>query len=138
MVYYHIYRPAIGSVCELAAVIVWLKTCSYALTNRDLRDALLSGETDAGLPDLYKTCPYPRNVSMRNLLYFWWAPTLVYQPVYPRTDRVRWLFVAKRFAECVGLSIVIWFASAQYAVPLLVNSLEHYHNLDVVSIAERV
>ena len=144
VVYYWIHHPGIGFACELHAVIVWLKTCSYAFTNRDLRDALLgdspadAADAAAAVPALYKSCPYPRNVSIRNLMYFWWAPTLVYQPVYPRTARVRWVFVAKRLAECGGLCIVVWFAAAQYAVPLLVNSLAHWHKLDVVSIAERV
>jgi diacylglycerol O-acyltransferase 1 len=137
VVYYYIYHPGIGTACELHAVIVWLKTCSYAFANRDLRDALLSPEANESMPELYKSCPYPNNVTFGNLMYFWWAPTLVYQPVYPRTDRIRWVFVLKRLGEAVGLAIVIWFASAQYAVPLLVNSLEHIHSLDMISIAER-
>src|SRR5262249_51806902 len=78
VVYYYINHPGIGTLCEMHAVIVWLKTCSYAFTNRDLRHALLSPSSDVQLPEIYKTCPYPRNITLRNLIYFWWAPTLVY------------------------------------------------------------
>lgn len=138
VVYYYIHHPGIGTLCELHAVIVWLKTCSYAFTNRDLRHALLSPSSAAPLPEVYKSCPYPRNITLRNLTYFWWAPTLVYQPVYPRSSSIRWMFVAKRVAEVVGLSIVIWIASAQYAAPLLQNSLDKISTLDYVSIAERL
>ncbi|KAK8158182.1 MBOAT, membrane-bound O-acyltransferase family-domain-containing protein [Phyllosticta citribraziliensis] len=138
VVYYHIHHPGIGTVCELHAIIVWLKTCSYAFTNRDLRHALLDDSDTAPLPELYKSCPYPKNIALRNLMYFWWAPTLVYQPVYPRTETIRWPFVFKRVAEAVGLSIVIWIASAQYASPLLKNSLDKIATLDLVSILERM
>ncbi|KAF2002406.1 hypothetical protein P154DRAFT_520899 [Amniculicola lignicola CBS 123094] len=138
VVYYYIHHPGIGTLCELHAVIVWLKVCSYAFTNRDLRHALLHPNHAQPLPETYKSCPYPKNINMRNLCYFWWAPTLVYQPVYPRTTTIRWDFVAKRLLEVVGLSIVIWIASAQYAAPLLQNSLDKMFTLDFVSIIERV
>lgn len=137
VVYYHIHHPGIGTLCEIHAIIVWLKTCSYAFTNRDLRHALLNSAASS-LPELYWACPYPRNITLRNLIYFWWAPTLVYQPVYPRTDRIRWVYVAKRLAEVAGLSIAIWIASAQYAAPLLRNSVEHISQLKTASILERL
>jgi diacylglycerol O-acyltransferase 1 len=137
VVYYYIHHPGIGTLCELHAVIVWLKVCSYAFTNRDLRDAMLS-RTTSPLPELYKSCPYPQNITVRNLCYFWWAPTLVYQPVYPRTPVIRWHVVFRHIAELTVLSIAIWIASAQYAAPLLQNSLDKIETLDLVSIGERV
>ncbi|KAK4963836.1 hypothetical protein LTR66_012626 [Elasticomyces elasticus] len=138
VVYYHIHHPGIGTLCEMHAVIVWLKTCSYAFTNRDLRHALLHPSSTSSIPDLYKSCPYPQNVTIKNLTYFWWAPTLIYQPVYPRTERIRWPFVFKRLLEVVGLSITIWIASAQYAAPLLQNSLSTISELNLFSILERL
>ncbi|KAF2674032.1 putative diacylglycerol O-acyltransferase [Microthyrium microscopicum] len=137
-VYYHIFHPAIGAAVELHATITWLKVCSYAFANRDLRHALLYPELDAGLPDLYASCPYPENITLGNLCYFWWAPTLVYQPVYPRTSRIRRTYVIKRAGELVGLSVVIWLVIVQYASPLLHNSMEHMHKMDMISIMERV
>jgi diacylglycerol O-acyltransferase-1 len=138
VVYYIIHHPGIGTLCELHAIIVWLKVCSYAFTNRDLRHMYLYPDPATPLPDIYKSCPYPQNITLKNLSYFWWAPTLVYQPVYPRTSKIRWDFVFKRLAETISLSIVIWLASAQYVVPLLQNSLDHIAALDLVSILERV
>lgn len=139
VVYYHIHHPGIGTLCELHAIIVWLKTCSYALTNRDLRHALVSETSTANdLPEIYASCVYPKNITLGNLTYFWWAPTLVYQPLYPRTSSIRWLFVLKRVLEVVGLSIAIWIASAQYASPLLVNSVETITALDGPSFLERL
>jgi diacylglycerol O-acyltransferase 1 len=140
VVYFYIHHPLIGTLTELHAVIVWLKTASYAFTNRDLRHAYLhpvKGEL-AALPEIYSKCPYPQNITMGNLVYFWWAPTLVYQPVYPRTDKIRWIFVVKRLGEVFCLSAFIWFASAQYAAPVLRNSLGKIESLDILSILERL
>lgn len=138
VVYFYIHHPGIGTLCELHAIIVWLKNCSYAFTNRDLRHATLHPTSPGLLPELYSECPYPQNVTFRNLVYFWWAPTLVYQPVYPRTSHIRWLFVLKRTLEVVGLSVFIWLTSAQYAAPLLRNSLDKMALLDMPSILERL
>jgi diacylglycerol O-acyltransferase-1 len=140
IVYFSIHHPMIGTLSEIHAVIVWLKTASYAFTNRDLRHAYLhpSKRDQDALPEIYGSCPYPENITLRNLTYFWWAPTLVYQPVYPRTKNIRWLFVAIRMAEVFGLSVFIWVASAQYAAPVLRNSLDKLASLDVVSILERL
>lgn len=100
VVYYKIHNPGLGAFSEFHAVIVWLKVCSYALTNRDMRRAMLNRDpVKAALPDLYKTCPYPNNITFNNLSYFWWAPTLVYQPVYPMNDKRRWDFILKRMSE---------------------------------------
>lgn len=140
VVYFHIHHPLIGTITELHVIIVYMKVMSYALTNRDLRHAYLhpvKGEL-AAVPELYASCPYPENITMGNLTYFWWAPTLVYQPVYPRTEKIRWLFVLKRLGETACLSVFIWFCSAQYAAPVLWNSLDKMHSLDFVSIVERL
>ncbi|KAI1755441.1 diacylglycerol O-acyltransferase [Xylaria castorea] len=140
VVYFHIHHPLIGTITELHIIIVYMKVMSYALTNRDLRHAYLhpvKGEL-AALPEIYASCPYPENITMGNLTYFWWAPTLIYQPVYPRTDEIRWVFVLKRLGETACLSVFIWFCSAQYAAPVLWNSLDKVHSLEIVSIVERL
>lgn len=116
-------------------MIVWLKQLSYALTNRDLRDAFLAS---APTPPLYASAPYPTNITLSNLSYFWWAPTLVYQPVYPRSPSFRWSFFLKRVGEVIALSITIWFLSAQYAVPVLQNSVTAMGKMDVVVVLERL
>ncbi|PLB47095.1 putative diacylglycerol O-acyltransferase [Aspergillus steynii IBT 23096] len=138
VVYYYIHHPGIGTVCEVHALIVALKNWSYAFTNRDLREAMLNPSAESAIPELYSSLPYPRNISLGNLTYFWLAPTLVYQPVYPRSPRIRWSFVAKRLFEFLGLSVFIWLLSAQYAAPVLRNSIEKIAVMDIASILERV
>ncbi|KAK9465582.1 MBOAT, membrane-bound O-acyltransferase family-domain-containing protein [Lipomyces arxii] len=135
VVYYSIYHPLLGTFCELHAVVVCLKVASFALTNRDLREALLNS---IPTPPLYNSAPYPQNVNIKNLSYFWWAPTLVYQPVYPLSPSFRPVFFAKRILEIIGLSFLIWFLTAQYAVPTLENSLVHFRSLEFMAIMERL
>ena len=48
------------------------------------------------------------------------------------------MFVLKRACEVVGLGIVIWIASAQYAAPLLQNSLTGISSLNYPDIIERL
>lgn len=139
VVYYHIHNPGLGMISELHAIVVWLKTCSYAFTNRDLRHAMLHpGGPESALPEIYSKCPYPKNITLPNLCYFWWAPTLVYQPYYPRTEKIRWTFFFKRVGEVMALSVFMWLVCAQYAVPVLRNSLGGMASLDLSSIAERL
>lgn len=140
VVYSYVHHPLIGTLSEVHAIIVWLKTYSYAFTNRDLRHAYLhpSKRAEDAVPEIYEKCPYPENITLNNLTYFWWAPTLVYQPVYPRTNKIRWVFVAKRMAEVFGLSVFMWVVSAQYAVPVLMNSLEMMESLNLTMILERL
>lgn len=137
-IYWYIHHPMVGTISEIHAIVVCLKICSYALTNRDLRNTRLSPGLEASLPPIYSECPYPRNITVSNLSYFWWAPTLVYQPVYPRSENIRWLFFAKRLTEVASLSIFVWLASAQYAAPVLRNSLSKMASRDFASILERL
>ncbi|QUC19272.1 uncharacterized protein UV8b_03513 [Ustilaginoidea virens] len=138
VVYFYVHHPLAGTLTEMHALIVSLKTASYAFTNRDLRHAYMHPAEGHLVPELYSQCPYPRNITFGNLMYFWWAPTLVYQPVYPRTDKIRWVFVFKRLGEVFCLSAFIWFASFQYAAPVLQNSLDKIASLDFVMILERL
>ncbi|KAE8383347.1 putative diacylglycerol O-acyltransferase [Aspergillus bertholletiae] len=138
VVYYYIHHPGIGTLCEVHAIIVALKNWSYAFTNRDLREAMLNPSAESALPEIYSSCPYPRNITLGNLVYFWLAPTLVYQPVYPRSPAIRWSFVGKRMFEFISLSVFIWLLSAQYAAPVLRNSIDKIATMDITSIFERV
>lgn len=54
------------------------------------------------------------------------------------TTHRRWDFILKRLAEAFILFVVIWLACAQYAVPLLQNSLDSISTLNLINILERV
>lgn len=118
----------LGTVLTLLSMVMSMKLTSYHLVNYDLRRS----------PLYYKECPYPQNITLGNILYFWFAPTLSYQPVYPRTESIRWMFVLTRFLEGLGSGIMMHFIVRQYAYPTVVNAFDPLQNMDIVGIAERV
>jgi len=62
---------------------------------------------------------YPQNVTLIDMARFITFPTLCYQTSYPRTDKIRWGWVAKRCVEaalCLALMVVI---AEQFAAPIM-------------------
>lgn len=182
-VYTSIFNPLLGTLCEVHSLILGLKVVSYALTNRDLRDAYLtnssafskteskstgtdsksgskltakSSGSDAKaaatkekeqesaaaqfppIPEIYKNVPYPENLTVSNLVYFWWAPTLVYQPDYPRSPSIRPMFLLRQVLELIGTIVAIMFLSGQYAMPILKGSLAQMHEWNLITMGERL
>lgn len=146
-----IEHPLPGMAAIFLPTILFLKLISYMLVNRELKherdDAVLRGlgidvpksprpaedpakeSTDHALSDAADAMPfdpnaikYPNNVTLGNAVYFWLAPTLCYQPVYPRTRRIRRSYMLKRLLEMLVVSIAIVVLTKQYALPTLVNS----------------
>lgn len=163
VVYYYLPNPVAGTVIEFIAVVLSMKLASYALTNSDLRKASIlkqklekardekdttssssdDAETLAEIevtPAYYAQLPYPQNVTLSNLLYFWFAPTLVYQPVYPKSERIRPRYVLRNFFELVSLCILIQFLIFQYAYPIMQSCLTLFFQpkLDYANISERL
>ncbi|AOW03760.1 YALI0D07986p [Yarrowia lipolytica CLIB122] len=167
VVYYYLPNPVAGTIVEFVAVILSLKLASYALTNSDLRKAAIhaqkldktqddnekestsssSSSDDAEtladidvIPAYYAQLPYPQNVTLSNLLYFWFAPTLVYQPVYPKTERIRPKHVIRNLFELVSLCMLIQFLIFQYAYPIMQSCLALFFQpkLDYANISERL
>lgn len=135
VVYQSMWHPLIGTICETMALLLCLKVASYALTNRDLRDAYVVGRP---VPEIYRRSPYPSNLTVGNLAYYWLAPTLIYQPAYPRVPRVRPSFLLHRALEMAGTFVLIWFLSGQYAIPILQTALAHYRDGDIIGVTENV
>ncbi|KAJ2664054.1 hypothetical protein IWW48_001066 [Coemansia sp. RSA 1200] len=82
---------------------------------------------------------YPQNVTLRNFGYFWLAPTLCYQPSYPRVPGpISKSFLAKRIAEFVILAIAMYVVIQQYAVPTLVGSVRAIDAGNAFRLSERV
>ncbi|KAJ1942749.1 hypothetical protein FBU59_003109 [Linderina macrospora] len=82
---------------------------------------------------------YPKNVTLGNFLYFWAAPTLCYQPSYPRMPGpVRKSFVAKRITELLICCLAMYIAIQQYAMPTLVGSVMAIDKRDAFWLSERV
>eukprot|EP00897_Mesotaenium_endlicherianum_P002865 jgi/Mesen1/2606/ME000166S01728 len=120
-----IYRtqagPLGGFVLIFIVVITWMKLISYAHTNADVRAMLASGEK----PELAMDAPvvqYPDNITVRNMLYFLFAPTLCYQLGYPRSRHVRKGWVFRQLLVLVVFMGLMLFIIEQYINPTIQNS----------------
>lgn len=149
-----IFNPVVSSVPLFVSTITALKLVSFALANKDLRNERIYGshrlqnEESHEAPLVNPSCetsfdpdtlPYPQNLTVKNIFYFWAAPTLCYQPTYPRTSCFRSSFFFKRLLECSTALFAIYFLIQQYAAPTLRNSLNTPHNqFQIVFYLERI
>lgn len=121
-------RPAVGAFLLVHATITWMKLISYAHANSDYRTSpeshtatlALLKDLDAGSSEI----SYPKNVTLGNIFYFWLAPTLTYQMVFPRSPQIRLTKVAGILFRLVVAIAFLLFLVAQVISPNLDNLLK--------------
>lgn len=133
MVYYKISNPALGALSLFISTVLFMKLVSFALVNHDLRALHMMNQRVTEYAIVY-----PNNIRVKNLMYFWWAPTLCYQPSYPRNDKFRPSFFLKRIGEIVIATSMMYFLTEQYANPTLRNSVRAIDELEFFQVVERV
>ncbi|KAJ2080428.1 hypothetical protein H4R24_003083 [Coemansia sp. RSA 988] len=111
------------------------RSCSEALDQSTRSSAL--GKVSRH--EIHYAVAYPHNITLANFAYFWMAPTLCYQPSYPRiAGPICKSFVAKRLAELVVLCVAMYVVIQQYAVPTLMGSVRAIDSRDGFWLSERV
>ena len=128
IVWNYIDSPAVGAFLLVHATITWMKLISYAHANSDYRTSpeshtatlALLKDLDAGSADI----AYPMNVTLRNIFYFWLAPTLTYQIVFPRSPQIRLTKIAGILFRLVVAIAFLLFLVAQVISPNLDNLLK--------------
>ncbi|KAL8488111.1 hypothetical protein ACS0TY_024409 [Phlomoides rotata] len=118
------------------ACIVWLKLVSYAHTMYDLRVLAKSLDKREALSN-YWNMDYSYDVSFKSLAYFVVAPTLCYQPSYPRTACIRKGWVLRQLIKLVIFTGLMGFIIEQYINPIVQNS-QHPLKGDLLYAIERV
>ncbi|KAJ1262050.1 hypothetical protein BS78_09G077700 [Paspalum vaginatum] len=110
-----------GFLLMFIACIVWLKLVSFAHTNHDIRKLIRSGKkvdnelTTAGVDNLQAP-------TLGSLIYFMMAPTLCYQPSYPRTPYIRKGWLVRQIILYLIFTGLQGFIVEQYINPIVVNS----------------
>ncbi|PIA64273.1 hypothetical protein AQUCO_00100033v1 [Aquilegia coerulea] len=125
-----------GIILMLFACIVWLKLVSYAHTNYDIRarsKPVDKEDASSNSPD----AEYSYDVSFKSLVYFMVAPTLCYQPSYPRTPCIRKGWVTRQLVKLVIFTGLMGFIVEQYINPIVQNS-QHPLKGDFLNAIERV
>lgn len=142
IIWTHAYHPATGFITLMISITLTMKLVSYHVVNFELRKLYSSPseEDKETLRALYPDCVYPANLTLGNLFYFWCAPTLCYQPSYPRfpEKRIRKTFLMKRLLELASAVVAMYVMLEQYAIPTVQNSLKPMNELNWTVLAERV
>lgn len=61
---------------------------------------------------------YPENITLRNFAVYMLIPTLVYQLEYPRTDRIRQLYVFEKTVAFMGSFALLYTVTESFIIPL--------------------
>mmetsp|Transcript_1706 Transcript_1706/g.2523 ORF Transcript_1706/g.2523 Transcript_1706/m.2523 type:complete len:729 (+) Transcript_1706:110-2296(+) len=123
VVYLYVDDPLSGAILLFHMVILWMKLLSYALANEDYR-ACSDDDHISTLQTLVKDLDttvnvYPGNVTISDLYYFWFAPTLTYQIAFPRSDRIRVWKVISLVLRFILIFSLMYFLTAQVVTPNL-------------------
>jgi len=62
---------------------------------------------------------WPANVSLAQFADYQLIPTLVYELSYPRTPRIRWLYVAEKTVATFGTFALLYTVTEQMIMPLI-------------------
>lgn len=64
---------------------------------------------------------FPHNITIKDYAYFLAAPSLVYEPRFPRTRRVRWWYVGRKLLEASLCGLFQYVIMKQFMLPVLKN-----------------
>jgi diacylglycerol O-acyltransferase-1 len=110
-----------GFLLMFIACIVCLKLVSFAHTNHDIRRLLIS---DKKVDNALSTADMDnlQAPTLGSLIYFMMAPTLCYQPSYPRTSHVRKGWLIRQIILYLIFTGIQGFIIEQYINPIVANS----------------
>ncbi|KAH3757318.1 Sterol O-acyltransferase [Pelomyxa schiedti] len=72
----------------------------------------------AGFVEIH-TVPTPSPPTFWQYFEFLLFPTLIYQPSYPRTDRIDWRYFIQQIFLCIGAMTVLYFLCTEVIAPVL-------------------
>lgn len=133
--------PASALILLMVSCITWLKMVSYGMANRQFRMDRAEGapikERVSGI-EAKDTVAYPQNLTVSNLTYFLMAPTLCYQLNYPRSPRIRWMYVLNKLAQLLFFICAVIFMMEQWCFPVVKNSFVSMQERNWLHLFERV
>ncbi|XP_066540062.1 diacylglycerol O-acyltransferase 1b [Hoplias malabaricus] len=139
--------PAGGVFALGIYTVLFLKLYSYKDVNRWCRERIL---VKARSLSRSLSCPsppstdgvvhvsYPGNLTLRDLYYFVFAPTLCYELNFPRSQSVRMGFLFRRLFEMLLLNQLLVGLTQQWMVPIIQSSMKPLQEMDYSRMIERL
>ncbi|GMI33604.1 hypothetical protein TrCOL_g722 [Triparma columacea] len=138
-------NPSAGGGLLMCSVILWMKLISYFHANSDYRSSgpdkttTLNAALVTDVDEEDALLQYPSNLTLQNIYYFWFAPTLTYQIAFPKAKHgVRPLYVAGlvvRMSITAALFVFLVKQTINPTVEKLVGEIQR-GNLNPVIAAE--
>uniref|UniRef100_A0A8D3BB02 O-acyltransferase n=1 Tax=Scophthalmus maximus TaxID=52904 RepID=A0A8D3BB02_SCOMX len=138
--------PAGGAFVLGVYTILFLKLYSYKDVNmwcRELSTAKakklarsLSCPTSQQFNGGNRTVCYPGNLTIRDMFYFVFAPTLCYELNFPRSPKIRMSFLLRRLFEMVRYKYLL--SLFQWMIPVIQSSMKPLEDMDLSRMFERL
>uniref|UniRef100_A0A8C7XJR1 O-acyltransferase n=1 Tax=Oryzias sinensis TaxID=183150 RepID=A0A8C7XJR1_9TELE len=85
----------------------------------------------------HKVC-YPGNLTIRDMYYFVFAPTLCYELNFPRSPEIRMSFLLRRLFEMFFFIQVLVGLTQQWMIPIIQSSMKPLEDMDLSRMTERL
>lgn len=139
--------PVGGAFALGTYTILFLKLYSYRDVNMWCRDLSIakakklsrslscpaSVKSDNGS----KVC-YPGNLTMKDVYYFAFAPTLCYELNFPRSPKIRMGFLLRRLVEMLFFTQLLVALTQQWMIPIIQSSMKPLEDMDLSRMMERL
>uniref|UniRef100_A0A8C7RJZ7 O-acyltransferase n=1 Tax=Oncorhynchus mykiss TaxID=8022 RepID=A0A8C7RJZ7_ONCMY len=124
--------PVGGASALGVYTVLFLKLYSYKDVNKWCREMshakARSLARSLSCKSSVSTVSYPGNVTLRDLYYFVFAPTLCYELNFPRSPRIRMSFLLRRLFEMVS----------SWMIPIIQSSMKPLEDMDLPMMMERL
>lgn len=81
---------------------------------------------------------YPGNLTIRDMYYFVFAPTLCYELNFPRSPNIRMGFLLRRLFEMLFLIQLLVGLTQQWIIPIIQSSMKPLEDMDLSRMTERL
>uniref|UniRef100_A0A8C6SWN7 O-acyltransferase n=1 Tax=Neogobius melanostomus TaxID=47308 RepID=A0A8C6SWN7_9GOBI len=132
--------PVGGAFALGIYTIVLLKLYSYRDVNmwcRDLSRAKAKNCPAVKSGDSSKVC-YPGNLTIKDMYYFAFAPTLCYELNFPRSPKIRMGFLLRRLVEMLFFTQLLVALTQQWMIPIIQSSMKPLEDMDLSRMMERL
>ncbi|XP_068179541.1 diacylglycerol O-acyltransferase 1-like [Antennarius striatus] len=139
----------VGGVFALSSyTILFLKLYSYKDVNMWCRELStikakklarsLSCPSEQHLNGGDQRVSYPGNLTIRDMYYFVFAPTLCYELNFPRSAKIRLGFLLRRLCEMLFFTQLLVALTQQWMIPIIQSSMKPLEDMDLSRMTERL
>lgn len=97
--------------------LAWIKHAAETTTGSI--QSLIRGKTDEGRTTTLTQIRYPNNITFSDFLNYSLAPTLCYEPNYPRTEMIELAYIVEKLFLATGLIFAGLYLFSNYMAPVL-------------------